>query len=75
MKKIFYNNNGNIYYILFGKQGERALLCNVNINQYVICAVLEENSWLYGSYFQDFEEAYEEWKKNQILGGNKNANR
>lgn len=62
MKNLFYNNNGNVYYILFGEKGKRAFLCNVNYKQYVICSILEENSWWQGQYFEDFEEAYEEWK-------------
>jgi len=62
MKKIFYNINGNTYYILFGTKGERAFLCNVNLEQYVICAILEEDSWWQGQYFDNFEEAYKEWK-------------
>ena len=63
MDKIFYNINGNMYYILFGKKGERAFLCNTNTEQYVICAILEENEWWQGQYFNNFEEAYEEWNK------------
>ena len=62
MKKIFYNINGNTYYILFGTKGEWAFLCNVNLEQYVICAILEEDSWWQGQYFDNFEEAYKEWK-------------
>ena len=63
MDKLFYNLNGNTYYILFGKQGERAFLCNVSADQYVICATLEKNSWWQGQYFNNFEEAYEQWNK------------
>lgn len=66
MNKIFNNENGNSYYILFGKKGERAFLCNLNDNysaKYVICAILEENSWWQGQYFDTFDEAYEVWKK------------
>lgn len=62
MKNLFYNNNGNVYYILFGGKGKRTFLCNVNCKQYVICSMLEENSWWQGQYFEDFEEAYKEWK-------------
>ncbi len=63
MEKIFYNTNGNTYYILFGGKGERAFLCNICIEQYVICAILEENSWWQGQYFDNFEEAYKKWNK------------
>lgn len=66
MKKIFHNINGNSYYILFGTKGKRAFLCNLEKNnsaQYVICAILEENSWWQGSYFEDFEDAYNYWKE------------
>lgn len=62
MKKLFYNVNGNTYYILFGGIGMKSFLCNVSIEQYVICAILESNSWWQGSYFNNFEEAYEKWK-------------
>ncbi len=66
MDKIFNNENGNSYYILFGGKGTRTFLCNLNENysaQYVICAILEENSWWQGSYFEDFDEAYKYWKE------------
>lgn len=65
MDKIFYNSNGNVYYILFGGKGKKSFLCKINDNdctQYVICAILEEHSWWQGSYFEDFEEAYKSWK-------------
>lgn len=65
MEKIFKNENGNSYYILFGEKGKRAFLCKINDNgcaQYVICAKLEENSWWQGSYYDDFDEAYKDWK-------------
>ncbi len=65
MEKIFHNINGNSYYVLFGSKGKRAFLCNLNSEQYVICAMLEENSWWQGNYFQDFEEAYNYWKEAQ----------
>lgn len=29
-----------------------------------ICAILEENSWWQGNYYESFEEAYEDWRKN-----------
>ena len=67
MDKIFYNMNGNSYYILFGRKGKRSFLCKINDNgcaQYVICAILEENSWWQGNYYESFEEAYEDWRKN-----------
>lgn len=66
MEKIFYNTNGNSYYILFGGKGQRSFLCKINDNscsQYVICAILEENSWWQGNYYESFEEAYEDWRK------------
>lgn len=65
MEKVFYNTNGNSYYILFGGKGKKSFLCNLNDNysaKYVICAILEENSWWQGNYFNDFEEAYAHWK-------------
>lgn len=67
MDKIFYNSNGNSYYILFGGKGKRTFLCNLNNNSsanFVICAILEENSWWQGNYYESFEEAYEDWRKN-----------
>ncbi len=67
MDKFFYNMNGNSYYILFGGKGKRSFLCKINDNgcaQYVICAILEENSWWQGNYYESFEEAYEDWRKN-----------
>ena len=66
MDRIFYNMNGNSYYILFGGKGKRSFLCKINDNgcaQYVICAILEENSWWQGNYFDNFDEAYEYYKK------------
>lgn len=61
-KKLFYNNNGNTYYILFGGKGKKSFLCNIERQQYVICAVLEADSWWQGNYFENFEEAYRSWK-------------
>lgn len=63
MDKLFYNLNGNAYYVLFGGKGKKSFLCNVSSEQYVICAMLEENSWWQGQYFNKFEEAYKEWNK------------
>ncbi len=63
MNKLFHNLNGNTYYILFGEKGKKSLLCNVNSEQYVICAILEKNIWWQGQYFNNFEEAYNEWQK------------
>lgn len=66
MDKIFHNSNGNSYYILFGGKGKRTFLCNLNNNSsanFVICAILEENSLWQGNYYESFEEAYEEWRK------------
>ena len=62
--KLFYNNNGEIYYILFGKKGEKAFLCNTESEQYVICQLLEEHSWWHGSYYSNFKEAYSDWREN-----------
>ena len=67
MDRIFYNMNGNSYYILFGGKGKRSFLCKITDNecaQYVICTTLEENSWWQGIYYESFEEAYEDWRKN-----------
>lgn len=61
-KKFFYNENGNTYYILFGEKGQKSFLCNIERQQFVICAILEEHSWWQGSYFENFEEAYKSWK-------------
>ena len=66
MDKIFHNSNGNSYYILFGGKGKKSFLCNLNNNSsanYVICAILEENSWWQETYYESFEEAYEDWRK------------
>ena len=66
MNEIFTNTNGNNYYILFGTKESRAFLCNLDKNNsvpFVICAILEENSWWQGSYFEDFDEAYKYWKE------------
>lgn len=65
MNKLFYNSNGNTYYILFGGKGQKSFLCNIKRQQFVICAVLEENSWWHGNYFENFEEAYKSWKGNE----------
>lgn len=62
MNKIFYNLNGEAYYVLFGKKKEKSLLCNLKTEQYVICEILEENTWWQGSYFYTFDEAYKNWK-------------
>lgn len=63
MEKLFHNLNGSTYYILFGKIGEKAFLCNINKDEYVIVAMLEENSWYHGNYFFDFDKAYEYWRE------------
>ncbi len=65
MDRIFYNLNGNTYYILFGEIGKAAFLCNFESNnggQYVLCRLLDKNTWWHGEYFEDFEEAYKRWK-------------
>ena len=62
MKRIFYNTNGNAYYILFGGIGKKSLLCNLEKEQYVICSILEDDSWWQGNYFISFEDAYKKWK-------------
>lgn len=62
-KKLFFNNNGSTYYILFGGKGKKSFLCNIERQQFVICAILEENSWWQGSYFENFEEAYKKWQE------------
>lgn len=64
MNKLFYNMNGNTYFVLFGGKGNKSFLCNVESEQYVICQILEDNSWWQGNYFDTFEEAYEAWKGN-----------
>lgn len=61
MDKLFYNANGNTYYVLFGSKREKAFLCNISHEQYVICQMLEDNSWWQGEYFNNFEEAYKKW--------------
>lgn len=63
--RILKNENGQDYYILFGKEGDRALLCGINVNQYVVCGVLEKTSWFHGTYFENFDEAYKFWGKEQ----------
>lgn len=63
MKKLFSNSNGRNYCVVKGGLGKRSLLVNMNIEEYVVCAVLEENSWLYGSYFNNFDEAYKYYKE------------
>ena len=55
--RILKNENGKDYYILFGEKGSRALLCGINVNQYVVCCVLEKTSWFHGMYFENFDEA------------------
>ena len=62
MNKRFCNDNGNQYYILFGKIGERAFLCNLDEDQYVIVEMLEPTSWWHGIYYSNFNEAYLDWK-------------
>lgn len=66
MDKIFYNENGEVYYILFGGKGTRTFLCNVADNgsaPFVVCKILEDNSWWHGSYFETFDDAYKFWKE------------
>lgn len=65
MNKIFKNENGNVYYILYGEKGQRAFLCNMNFDQYVICKVLEDNSWWHGTYFDKIDDAFEYWQNNK----------
>ena len=63
MEKLFSNINGNSYAIIQGGKGKKSLLMNLYHEQYVVCAILEENSWWQGDYFDNFEEAYEYFKK------------
>lgn len=63
MKNMFFNSNGNAYYILFGKIGETAFLCDINKDEYIIVAMLEQNSWYHGNYFYNFEDAYNYWRR------------
>ncbi len=63
MGKLFSNINGNSYAIIQGGKGKKSLLMNLYREQYVVCAILEENSWWQGDYFDNFEEAYEYYKK------------
>ena len=63
MEKLFLNMNGNSYAIVQGGKGKKSLLMNLNYEQYVVCAILEENSWWQGNYFDNFDEAYEYYKK------------
>lgn len=63
MEKLFSNINGNSYAIIQGGKGKKSLLMNLYREQYVVCAILEENSWWQGNYFDNFEEAYEYYKK------------
>ncbi len=63
MEKLFSNINGNSYAIIQGGKGKKSLLMNLYREQYVVCAILEENSWWQGDYFDNFEEAYEYYKK------------
>ena len=37
--------------------------CDINKEEYVIVAMLEENSWYHGNYFFDFDKAYEYWRE------------
>lgn len=68
-EKIFINENGSMYYILFGGRGKKSLLCKINNNnepqEYVICEMLEIRTWWQGTYFEKFEEAYNSWKGNE----------
>lgn len=63
MEKLFLNMNGNSYAIVQGGKGKKSLLMNLNYEQYVVCAMLEENSWWQGNYFDNFDEAYRYYQK------------
>lgn len=63
MNKIFCNENGNSYFILFGGNGKTSFLCNLNEEEYVICALLQKTNWWQGDYFNNFEEAYNCWEE------------
>lgn len=63
MEKLFLNANGNSYAIVQGGKGKKSLLMNLNYEQYVVCAMLEENSWWQGNYFDNFDEAYRYYQK------------
>ena len=63
MEKLFSNINGNSYAIIQGGKGKKSLLMNLYREQYVVCAILGENSWWQGNYFDNFDEAYEYYKK------------
>lgn len=60
---MFLNMNGNSYAIVQGGKGKKSLLMNLNYEQYVVCAMLEENSWWQGNYFDNFDEAYRYYQK------------
>ena len=63
MKKLFSNSNGRNYCVVKGGFGKRSLLVNMDIDEYVVCAILEENSWWQGHYFSDFDEAYKYYEE------------
>ena len=53
-----------VYFLLFGEVGKPAMLLDTESNEIVICETLENNSWIHGNYYFNFERAYEEWKEN-----------
>ena len=63
MERLFVNSNGRSYAIVKGGKGKRSLLINIYSNECVVCAILEDDSWWQGNYFEDFDEAYKFFKE------------
>jgi len=61
--KILNNINGKQYFIIQGKKGKPALLGSITGETYIVCGTLQDNDWISGEYYSDFEEAYKSYKK------------
>lgn len=67
MSFYLHNDNGLKYLVILGKKGSVALLTPLSEREtgpvYIVCEILEENAWYSGSYYEDFDEAYFEYKR------------
>lgn len=65
----FNNQNGNSYVILALNSNRTALLCKIAgfeaAASFVVCKELnfESHDWYHGAYFDDFEEAYNYYRR------------
>lgn len=62
---LWYNSNGKQYWKLYGEIGKPGLLIRLDTQSfpYIVAGQMEKYEWHSGYYFNDFEEAYEAYKR------------